>query len=111
MEELVYKFLDDYCKGGLSLVRHRTPPYPFHVFTQSGDILIDVQEMLLWNGSTYNIFKVRFSATRDTIESVFGLTTNQSGKLIQEWVFKKLSITEPNELTELVDSSINYHYH
>ena len=112
METLVYKFLDEYCKGGISLARHSIPipPYSFYISTQSQDILIGVQEIMLWNGSIQNIIKVQFSRTRDTIESLFGLTTDQSYKLIQEWVFKKLSITEPNELTKLVDSPKCNHY-
>lgn len=111
MKELIYKFLDEYCKGELNLVRQSIPPYSFYISTQSHDILIGVQEIMLWNGSIHNLIKVQFSRTRDTIESLFGLTTNQSDILIQEWVFNKLSITEADELTKLVDSSKCNHYY
>lgn len=94
MKELIYKFLDDYCREDIVCVReagvYRMISGKVVIFSFS--IHGENQRFLIY--SSYEIC--------NSVQSMFNLTKNESIQYVKEWVSNKLSLKRNHDLKRYI---------
>lgn len=97
MKDLVYRFLDDYCKEEIICIRDEVSNQYRLV---SGDIIV-LRIIKLYNGKE-NVILYRSDRVCDAVQEMFSLTKDESTHYVRDWIGDKLGLKKVRDLLKLL---------